>query len=472
MTPQPSSSRRLLCALLLGLAGLMIAPEAGAHRTEARHRHGFVRVLVKLRRDSAGPSWQHVLAGLGARRERRLRDLRVQVVRLPRRNAAAAVRRLGRSSAVRYAEQNPVAMHVVGQNLVQAAPSDPFWSQQWGAALTEAPTAWAITKGSPNIVVAVVDTGVDANQPDLRGSVLSGFDFVNNDADPADDHGHGTAVAGVVAARADNGIGGSGFCPRCSILPVKVVGADGSATGLNVASGITWATDHGARVINLSVGGSYGSIVSDAVTYATSHGVLVVAAAGNNGSSAPFYPAASPGALSVGATQPDDTLYPWSNYGDWVAVAAPGCDLTTARGDGYGDFCGTSASTPVVSGLAGLAMSYAPDATADAVRQAITSSTRPVPGIAHGRVDAAGILAALGATFQTAPAPAPPVAPPADTFAAPAAPASTGLTTASNAKAKHSAAHPRKLRKHARAASAQSGWVLRLLRLKPLRRPH
>jgi subtilisin family serine protease len=142
--------------------------------------------------------------------------------------------------------------------------------------------------------------------------------------------------------------------------------------------------------------------VAGAVSYARSRGLLVVAAAGNNGNSNPFYPAANPGVLSVAATQPNDLLYSWSNHGDWVAVAAPGCDLATFRGATYGEFCGTSASTPVVSGLAALAMSYAPGASADAIKQAITSSAHRVGGVTYGRVDFAGTLAALGATFPTA----------------------------------------------------------------------
>jgi subtilisin family serine protease len=160
----------------------------------------------------------------------------------------------------------------------------------------------------------------------------------------------------------------------------------------------------------MSFGGSYSATIADAIRYATGKGVLVVAAAGNNGSSGAFYPAADDGVLSVAASQPDDTLYSWSNYGVWVSVAAPGCDLTTLRDGGFGDFCGTSASAPVVSGLAALAMSYSQTSTADAVKQAITSSSHAIGGVGFGRVDVAATLAALGASFQLVP-PLPPPAP-------------------------------------------------------------
>ena len=298
-------------------------------------------------------------------------------------------------------------MRLTASDSVQDVPTDPLCGMQWGASLTRAPTAWAVTKGSPSVVVAVLDTGVDASQPDLQGAFVPGYDFVNHDANPSDDHGHGTGTAGIVAARAGNGLGGAGFCPRCSIMPVKVVGADGTATEADVAPGITWAADHGANVINLSLGGTYSSTVADAIAYATRKGVLVVAAAGNNGNSSAFYPAADPGVLGVAATQPDDHLYSWSNFGAWVPVAAPGCDLTTTRNAGYAEVCGTSASTPVVSGLAALAMSFSPTSSAAAVTQAIASSAHAVQGVSAGRVDVAGTLAALGATFLPAPPPAP-----------------------------------------------------------------
>ncbi len=403
----------LVIPAAIAAASMQAVPTAaGSSPKHADSASRYVGVLVKLRPHSSPRSLGRALGRLGARRERTLRHLRVVVVRVPRRNAAALISRLAHSRAVKYVERDHVAMRITASNVVQETPTDPLWGLQWGAALTQAPTAWAVTKGSASVVVAVLDTGVDLSQPDLQGAFVPGYDFVNNDADPSDDHGHGTGIAGIVAARAGNGLGGSGFCPRCSIMPVKVVGADGTATGANVALGITWATDHGANVINISLGGTFGPTVADAINYAISKGALVVAAAGNNGNSNAFYPAADAGVLSVAATQPNDQLYSWSNYGAWVSVAAPGCDLTTARGGQYAEFCGTSASTPVVSGLAALAMSYSPTSSAEEIKLAITSSAHAVAGVSYGRVDVAGTLAALGATFALAPAPAPsPVAP-------------------------------------------------------------
>jgi hypothetical protein len=321
---------------------------------------------------------------------------------VPRSDVPRLRRRLAQARGVRFVERNHVVMRLTGANRVAAIPTDPLWPNQWGLAQIGAPAAWALTMGSPSVVIAVLDTGVDFSQPDLQGAFVPGYDIVNGDSNPSDDNGHGTRTAGIVGARADNGVGISGVCPRCSIMPVKVVAADGTATALDVATGITWATDHGASIISLSLGGTQSDAVSAAVSYAESKNVLVVAAAGNDGSSNPFYPAADPGVLSVAASRPDGQLYPWSDRGSWVDVAAPGCDIATFRGGGYGRLCGTSASTPVVAGLAGLALSYSPTSSAQAIEQAIVSGAHRVDGVTGGRIDAVGTLAALGATFEVA----------------------------------------------------------------------
>jgi hypothetical protein len=182
-------------------------------------------------------------------------------------------------------------------------------------------------------------------------------------------------------------------------MPVKVLDRNGSGPTSTIAAGIVWAVNHGAQVINLSLGGAGTTqVLQDAVSFAASKGVLVLAAAGNSGSTTKFYPAAYPSVVSVGATQEDDTLYSWSNRGaDWVQVAAPGCDTAPVRGGGYGNFCGTSAATPVVSGIAGLALSLDPTITPDRLAQALRTTARQgTSGVQYGRVNALRTLAALG----------------------------------------------------------------------------
>jgi subtilisin family serine protease len=251
-----------------------------------------------------------------------------------------------------------------------------------------------VSTGSSQVVVAIVDTGVDPTQPDLSGKLVAGFDYVNNDQDPSDDNGHGTAVAGIVAANTDNGIGVAGYCWACRLMPVKVLGADGTGFASGLAQGIVWATDHGARVINARLGSTVDDLtLTAAAQYAWLHGVLVVAAAGNESSPIPDYPAALPNVLSVSASDDHDQLYGFSNSG--ALVAAPGENSTTALGNSYVSFLGTSSAAPVVTGIAGLAFSLAQGATPAQVEQAIESSAVPIPGVASGRVDAYATLHAL-----------------------------------------------------------------------------
>jgi thermitase len=280
---------------------------------------------------------------------------------------------------------------------LDTSPDDTDWPQQYGLRLAGFPKAWDVTQGSSKIVVAVIDTGVDANHPDLRGALVSGWDFIGNDADPSDDHGHGTAVAGVVAARSNNHVGGAGICWRCLVMPIKALDSTGTGDDTLIAAGIVWATDHGARVINLSLGGPGSSVeLTNALAYASAKGVIVVAAAGNAGVTTQFFPAADPHAISVAATTVADQRYSWSNFGSWVRLAAPGCNVAPILGDGYGTFCGTSSATPVVAGLVALELSAQPAATAREAEEALASAAVPLPAfVQYGRIDAGRTLALL-----------------------------------------------------------------------------
>ena len=275
--------------------------------------------------------------------------------------------------------------------------NDPLWRGTWSHAKANVGAAWSVTAGAAGTVVAVLDTGVDASHPDLQGALVSGYDTVNDDGDPADDHGHGTMVAGVIAARANNGIGAAGTCWRCSIMPVKVIGGNGIGAAADIAEGILWATARGARVINMSFTLSAPSdAVGAAIEQARAQGVVVVAAAGNAGSADATFPGAYPGVVTVAGTDASDGRYGWSSYGSWVRLAAPGCSMTTASGAAYGDFCGTSSAAAFVSGVAGLIRSAAGHLPPDAVLQVLASRAARVGDfVAAGRVDAAASLTAL-----------------------------------------------------------------------------
>jgi subtilisin family serine protease len=201
-------------------------------------------------------------------------------------------------------------------------------------------------------------------------------------------------VAGVVAGLGNNSVGIAGMCWGCRILAVKVANSHGDINWSNAAAGLIWAVDHGAQVVNMSFGKPTGSsTIAAAVQYALDRGVTLVAAAGNEGNKAKFYPAAYPGVLSVAATTTTDSLFTWSSRGAWVKVAAPGCAWTTKRGGGWGSFCGTSAAAPIVAGIAGLALALSPGATRAQVINAIESSAIHVTSaIDGGSVDAYGAL--------------------------------------------------------------------------------
>jgi len=242
-----------------------------------------------------------------------------------------------------------------------AEPNDPLWLRQWALRTAGGVRVWQWGHGSPRVVVAVVDTGVDGSQPDLRGGVVPGWNALTGDTNTADDNGHGTLVAGIIGAHGDNGIGVAGYCWRCSIMPVKVLDAAGHGTGANIAAGITWASTHGASVINLSFTLDHADpLVETAVEQALARGVLVVAAAGNVHGAVPQYPAAYPGVISVAGVDPAGALYPWASFGPWTAVSTAGCSITTRVGRGYQEFCGSSAAAAALSGLLGLALSDAP----------------------------------------------------------------------------------------------------------------
>jgi subtilisin family serine protease len=286
------------------------------------------------------------------------------------------------------------------------APSDPLWSQAWSLRSLRLPDVWPTATGDAATVVAVIDTGVDPAHPDLAGALVSGHDTLSSGVGTADENGHGTAVAGVIAARSDNRTGVTSVCGGCSVMPVKVIAANGIGDSSHIAAGIVWAADHGARVINLSVVlDSPQQSVEDAVRYAHDHGAVVVAAAGNGGGASPTYPAAYAGVIAVAASQEDGALYPWSQRGPWVDVAAPGCSPSTARGGDYTMFCGTSSASAAASGAVALALSAVPTATNADVERLIVQTARPLGGdggVASGAIDAAALVDALRAEAASA----------------------------------------------------------------------
>lgn len=233
---------------------------------------------------------------------------------------------------------------------------------------TKVVDAWDREKGSENIIIAIVDTGVYLQHEDLKDKIIGGYDFVNNDSDPSDDHWHGTHVAGIAGASTNNGIGIAGVCWNAKIMPVKVLDSSGSGYYSWIADGIEWAVNRGAKVINLSLGGSSSSFVlEEAVNYAFEKGVVCVAAAGNDRDERVLYPAAYKNCIAVGATNDRDEDSGWHSKGPEVDVSAPGEYIFSTFNPKYQNLnanyawaTGTSMATPIVSGLAGLIYSKNP----------------------------------------------------------------------------------------------------------------
>lgn len=259
-------------------------------------------------------------------------------------------------------------------------PNDPSYGSQWGLNNAQdhdidAPEAWDIHTGGSGVTIAVIDTGVDLDHPDLQEKIVAGKDFVNNDNLADDDNGHGTHVAGIAAASGNNGIGIAGVSWGAKVMPLKVLDSAGNGNIYNLALAIRYAADNGAKVINMSLGASCSldwSSVEDEINYARGKGVLLVAAAGNSGSTPVLCPGGLNGVVAVGATDSGDSRAYYSNYGAALDVAAPGSGIySTYYGGGYTTFSGTSMASPHVAGLAALVRSYAPGMTASEVQTLI-----------------------------------------------------------------------------------------------------
>ena len=289
-------------------------------------------------------------------------EVRAVVVGVPRSGMFTFVSQVDDANLSRYIEPN-ISVRA------DFAPNDPDWLKQWGPARIEADYAWNVTLGDPSVLVAVVDTGIYWYHPDLAAHYVPlGYDWVNNDPDPMDDNGHGTHVAGIIGAVINNSLGIAGLA-QVTIMAEKVLDANGEGSMSNVALGIIHAVDRGAKIINLSLGSTETSeLLHEAVKYAYDYGVLVVAAAGNDATNAKSYPAGYDEAVAVSATDNLDNPAEFTNYGDWVTVAAPGVNIySTFADDSYAYLSGTSMASPHVAGIAALIWSRFPNMTRDQV---------------------------------------------------------------------------------------------------------
>jgi subtilisin family serine protease len=287
--------------------------------------------------------------------------------------------------------------NVIGKGQA-VTPSDSQFSSQSALTKIRADEAWTIARGT--VTIAVVDSGADLDHPDLSSKIVKGKDFVDGDNDPEDEHGHGTHVAGIAAAVTNNSQGIAGVSWGSNVLVVRWLNSSNVGSMAHLADGIKYAADKGTRIINVS-GGATGSktVTCNAVSYATGKGSMVVAAAGNNGNSTDFYPAACPGAIAVGNTTLSDARASTSNFGSWVDIAAPGTNIlstvpvggtcTHCNSTGYKQLSGTSMAAPMVSGSAAVLLSRQPVLTNAQVEARLERTAVKIPSanLGAGRID-------------------------------------------------------------------------------------
>jgi len=415
---------------------LVVSTFASASWAQTARANRFVagQILVKFRPGAAASAKADAHRRGGGRLLREIARTGVELVEIPAGAEASAIARYRNNPNVLYSEPNylrsiPTPAGVAATPVV---PGDHNFKEQWGLHNTgqqflclpwifgdlcfyvgtpdadiDAPEAWATSTGSPTVTVAVIDSGVDYTHPDLAPNYAGGRDFFNDDLDPMDDQGHGTHVAGIIAAAMNNPTGDPaaeegvvGVAPNARIRAYKVCGADGTCSDFAIQQAIAQAVADHANVINMSFGGpDYSQSMDEALQAAWAAGLVLVAAAGNDGTQALLYPAALPNVISVGAFDEDDNRATFSNYGGWVDIAAPGnvimstypmaqCAASTVPGDTgcYNWLSGTSMASPFVAGAAALVWSRGDVTSNQQVVDILLNSADPV-GVASTRLD-------------------------------------------------------------------------------------
>jgi thermitase len=361
------------------------------------------RLLVVARAGATPAQVDAVARSLGAK-SRRVGSTGVFIVDLPAGASEVAVQQvLARNPHLKTAELDRRVSPTYVAN-------DPYVGSAWHLGKIGAPTAWDTAEGS-GVVIAVLDSGVDASHPDLSANIVAGWNLYDNNSNTADTNGHGTTVAGAAAAATNNGAGVAGVAGRAKIMPVRIAEPGGMAYWSTIAQGVSYASDKGARVASISYDGlTQSSAVQSAAQYMKDRGGLVVVAAGNSGTNT-GHPVTT-AMIPVSATDSNDQVTSWSSYGSYVAMSAPGNYIwTTTKGGGYAQGIGTSFATPVVAGTIAAMMSANPGLSGAKVESLLFASATDLGAAGrdiyygYGRVNAAAaVKAAADSTSTTPPA--------------------------------------------------------------------
>jgi len=393
----PAPRRGRFLHIILGQAALLLAtsflagakpPPASANRPATLLPPNHVPGSILLQPKAGVPEelLQALVAGHGARQVDAIHQINVRLLHVPDTALPTALAALQHNANIQFAEPDCIVEPAL-------TPNDTYYSLEWHLPKIQAPEAWDITTGSASVVIAILDSGIDATHPDLAGVILPGWNFCDGNADTSDVTGHGTGVAGTAAGCGNNGLGVAPIAWACKILPVRISDTNGYASLSTIAKGLTWAADQGARVANISYRASSGSTITTAAQYFQIKGGVVSVSAGNTGT---FDSSAdNPYLLTVSATDENDVIASWSTTGNNVDLSAPGVNiLTTTAGGSYGSGSGTSFAAPVVAGVAALVLSANPTLTGAQVQDILkqTADDLGAPGwdttYGSGRVNA------------------------------------------------------------------------------------
>jgi thermitase len=364
-------------------------------------------ILVKFKQGTTTSKKNEIFARLGLSEQSEISQIKVKIVNIsPNDTPEEVIDRLRASerSAIEFAELDAK----IEPDFI---PNDPYFSSQWERAITNAPTAWNTTVGSTSTIVGIADTGVNCLHPDLAASCVPGWNLFDNNSNTSDVYGHGTKVAGTVAAIGNNGVGVTGQTFNAKIMPLRISGLDGYASFSTIAMGITWAADHGAKIVNNSYASGNSAAVQSAAQYLKSKGGLTTVSAGNSGVNTNG--AANNSLIVVSGSTQGDVLYSWSSYGNDVDVSAPGC-VTTTVGSDYGGACGTSFAAPMTAGTLALIFAANRNLTPDQAQSILFSSAKDLGAagwdnyFGWGRIDAAAAVAKAGTSTPDALAPSTP----------------------------------------------------------------